>query len=123
MRKLIEAVPERNEHQEDLQEFENSLNARYATQLAQWKMDIEAWKNDMAQPNPFEVKSECLSLPLHHICTLFSAPFTAITQASIRFQLAKDEAEEASKTLTPPIHADISLSILISTGIDLEEQQ
>lgn len=46
-----------------------------------------------------------------------------ITQASIRLQLAKDEAKEASETLTPPIHMDISPSILIGTGIDLEEQQ
>ena len=62
LRKLIEAVPERNEHQDDLREFESSLSARYATQLAQWKKDMEEWENDMTKPNPFEIKSECMFL-------------------------------------------------------------
>jgi len=45
-------------------------------------------------------------------------------QARVRLQLAKDEATislDNSKEL--PLHPDITPSILISTGIDLEEQQ
>lgn len=47
----------------------------------------------------------------------------AVTQASIRLQLARDEALESSASDVPPIHTDISPSVLISTGLDLEEQQ
>ena len=41
----------------------------------------------------------------------------------IRHQLAKDEAEEATKAQIPPVHADVSPSILICAGINLEDQQ
>ncbi|KAF8137103.1 hypothetical protein EV363DRAFT_1156356 [Boletus edulis] len=101
-RKIVEAVPERNDHQEDLREFENSLKERYSTQLSQWRADVVAWENDMSKPNPFEIKSN------------------AVTQASIRLQLARDEIDLPDTAL---IHTDISPSVLISMGIDLEEQQ
>ncbi|KAF8425786.1 hypothetical protein L210DRAFT_3615051 [Boletus edulis BED1] len=99
--KLKEAVPEQSEHQDDLREFEASLSEQYGTQLTKWKQDIEAWENDMSKPNPFEVKSHF------------------ITQASVRLQLAMDDARVTSISL----HPDITASVLISTGIDLENQQ
>ena len=46
-----------------------------------------------------------------------------VTQANIRLQLAKDEAKEAAEMVMPPVHLDITPSVLIGTGIDLEEQQ
>ncbi|KAG8215473.1 hypothetical protein J3R82DRAFT_9099 [Butyriboletus roseoflavus] len=54
--KIMEAMPEQNDHQEDIQEFENSLKKWWGTQLLQWKADIEAWEKDMLKPNPFEIK-------------------------------------------------------------------
>ncbi|KAG9316896.1 hypothetical protein JVU11DRAFT_2972 [Chiua virens] len=105
LRKLIEAIPERNEHQEDLEEFEHSLAGRYGGQLAKWREQVEAWEEDASQPNPFEIKSN------------------SITQASIQLQLAKDEAIEAAASDVPPTHTDISPSVLISSGLELEEQQ
>ena len=43
---------------------------------------------------------------------------------SVHLQLAKDEATiSLDKSMELPLHSDITLSILISTGIDLEEQQ
>ncbi|KAF8442225.1 hypothetical protein L210DRAFT_3397494 [Boletus edulis BED1] len=101
LRKLKEAVPERNEHQEDLLEFERSLEARYGEQLARWRADVEAWEKDMSKPNLFEVKSK------------------SVTQAAVRLQLAQEESDQVESS----IHVDISPSVLISTGIDLEEQQ
>ncbi|KAG9311391.1 hypothetical protein JVU11DRAFT_8502 [Chiua virens] len=105
LRKLIEAIPERNEHQEDLEEFEHSLAGQYGGQLAKWREQVEAWEEDASQPNPFEIKSN------------------SITQASIQLQLAKDEVIEAAASDVPPTHTDISPSVLISSGLELEEQQ
>ncbi|KAF8426143.1 hypothetical protein L210DRAFT_3615035 [Boletus edulis BED1] len=85
--KLKEAVPERSEHQDDLREFEASRSEQYGTQLTKWKQDIEAWENDMSKPNPFEVKSH------------------PITQASVRLQLAMDDARVTSISLHPDITA------------------
>ncbi|KAH0826244.1 hypothetical protein J3R83DRAFT_5708 [Lanmaoa asiatica] len=102
LHKIIEAVPERNDHQGDLRELEHSLEERYGDQLSKWKVDIEAWEMDMSKPNPFEIKA------------------STITQASVRLQLAR---EEAGLMDTAPVHTEISQSVLIGTGLDLEEQQ
>ncbi|KAG9308762.1 hypothetical protein JVU11DRAFT_11553 [Chiua virens] len=59
LRKLTEAVPERNEHLEDLHEFKSSLVGRYEEILSTWREQVKAWENDMSQPNPFEIKSNC----------------------------------------------------------------
>ena len=59
LQKLLEAVSECNEHQEDLREFEKSLSDQYGSQLSQWKRDVEEWENNMSKPNPFEVKPAC----------------------------------------------------------------
>ncbi|KIK77166.1 hypothetical protein PAXRUDRAFT_393130 [Paxillus rubicundulus Ve08.2h10] len=105
LRKIIEAIPERNEHKEDFYESDQSLSARYAKQLAKWKTEVEAWEHDRSRPNPFEGKS------------------ASFTQASIRLQLANDEAKRAMESNVLPIHLEISPSILISMGIDFEDQQ
>ena len=42
---------------------------------------------------------------------------------NIRLQLAKDKAKEVAEMAVPPVHLDITPSVLISMGIDLEEQQ
>lgn len=43
----------------------------------------------------------------------------AVTQAAVRLHLAQEE----SQWTEPPIHVDVSPSDLISSGLDLEEQQ
>lgn len=48
---------------------------------------------------------------------------TGITQASIRLQLAKEEAEISLSESEVPLHPDVTASFFISTGIDLEDQQ
>ncbi|KAH7917830.1 hypothetical protein BV22DRAFT_1108497 [Leucogyrophana mollusca] len=105
LRKIAEAIPERNEHQDDLHELEGSLETKYPELLAKWRREIEEWEEDSTRPNPFEVKVQ------------------TVTQASIRLQLAKDDAKDASEAEQPPLHADISPSVLIAAGTDLEEQQ
>ena len=49
--------------------------------------------------------------------------FIDITQASIRLHLAIEDSVTASKTTQRPLHAAVTLSMLIDTGIELEEQQ
>ena len=123
LRKIIEAIPERNEHEEDLRELECSLSACYAKQLARWKECVEAWEQDMTQPNPFEVKSHCACLNLQLVFSDTIRTSIAFTQASIRLQLANDEAKLATESATPPMHLEISPSMLINIGIELEDQQ
>ncbi|KAI6042281.1 hypothetical protein EDC04DRAFT_2601067 [Pisolithus marmoratus] len=48
--------------------------------------------------------------------------YPGITQASICLQLAGDEARACADKNELPLHPDVTPSILISTGIDLEDQ-
>ncbi|KIM62429.1 hypothetical protein SCLCIDRAFT_24966 [Scleroderma citrinum Foug A] len=105
LKKIKEAIPEHNDHQQDFEELTRSLMLKFPLQLALWKQQVEEWESDSTKPNPFEVKND------------------GITLASVCLQLAKDEAMLSAGESEPPLHPDVTPSIFISTGIDLEEHQ
>ncbi|KAG2750180.1 hypothetical protein P692DRAFT_20874680 [Suillus brevipes Sb2] len=76
-----------------------------APSLSVWKSEIESWEEDNTQPNPFESRV----IPM--------------TQAAIRRQLAEKEAADLQAGVGVSLHADISPSVLIASGIDLQDQQ
>jgi len=125
LRKIKEAVPEGNDHRIDFEELSRSLKQKFPEQVALWMQQVEAWEADSSRPNPFEVKSEG---EFNFNNTLFTSSqscsnFSGITQASIRKQLAKDEAQESADESELRLHPDVTPSILIGAGIDLEDQQ
>ncbi|KAG2135246.1 hypothetical protein DEU56DRAFT_981136 [Suillus clintonianus] len=101
-RKLKAALPEVLERRCDLNDFEAALDS---SQLACWKEDVVAWEADRSKPNPFELK------------------VTAVSQASVRLALSKAEADDIERGTSMSLHDDISPSMLISSGLDLEDQQ
>ncbi|KAI6009436.1 hypothetical protein F5J12DRAFT_905029 [Pisolithus orientalis] len=104
LRKVKEAIPECNDHQRDFEELTWSLKLKFPEQLTLWKQQVEDWEADSTKPNPFEVKND------------------SITQASICLQLAKDEADALVGGSELLLHPDVTPSILIGAGIDLEDQ-
>ncbi|KAG2110058.1 hypothetical protein BD769DRAFT_1630385 [Suillus cothurnatus] len=102
LHKVKEASRRAKLHREELNELEQSIPA---PSLAVWKSEIERWEEDNTQPNPFESKV----IPM--------------TQAAIRHQLAKKEAADLRAGVDVSLHADISPSVLIASGIDLQDQQ
>ncbi|KAF8429324.1 hypothetical protein L210DRAFT_3418879 [Boletus edulis BED1] len=105
LRKIQEAIPERNEHREDFTELTESLSSKYPNLMSSWEQQVHEWEYDMTKPNPFEVK------------------VAEVTMAGIRLQLAKDDAIAVSDSNQPPLHGMVTPSILIDTGIELEDQQ
>ncbi|KAF8425381.1 hypothetical protein L210DRAFT_989728 [Boletus edulis BED1] len=94
LQKITEAVPEWNDHQDDLWEFEKSLSECYSTQLSKWQANFEAWEKDrLLCQNPFKVKSH------------------AVTQALVRLQLAVEETNTSGMV---PIHSKITPDVLIA---------
>ncbi|KAG1800908.1 uncharacterized protein HD556DRAFT_1430245 [Suillus plorans] len=75
------------------------------TLILEWRSEIEAWEDDSTSPNSFQ--SRVISVML----------------AGVHSQLADLEASELQVGINCSLHCDISPSILISTGIDIEEQQ
>ena len=67
------------------------------------------------------VSSDSVMLNFHKHYPCYT--LTGIMQASIRMQLVKEEAKVSANESELQLHPDVSLSILIGTGIDLEDQQ
>ncbi|KAG2090914.1 uncharacterized protein F5147DRAFT_748193 [Suillus discolor] len=73
-----------------------------------WKIEIEDWEdnpNDSSVTNPFEAK------------------VIPITQAAVHLRLAQLEAAELQQGTDVSMHTDVSPSIFIASGIDLESEQ
>ncbi|KAG1720806.1 hypothetical protein EDB19DRAFT_1898410 [Suillus lakei] len=85
-----------------LNELQQSIPA---SSLSMWKLEIEAWEEDNAQPNPFKSR------------------VTSVTQAAIHRQLAEKEAADLQAGVDVSFHTDILPSVLITSGIDLQDQQ
>ncbi|KAG1784380.1 uncharacterized protein HD556DRAFT_1435459 [Suillus plorans] len=102
LRKVKEASRRAKLHREELSELQRSIPA---SSLSVWKLEIEAWEEDSTQPNPFESRV----IPM--------------TQAAVRRQLAEKEAVDLQAGVDVSLHADISPSLLIASGIDLQDQQ
>ncbi|KAG1903738.1 uncharacterized protein F5891DRAFT_947152 [Suillus fuscotomentosus] len=102
-RKYNFTLIEVQERVNDLTNFEASLAT---DELAEWRKDIEAWEEDRSRPNPFEDRAT-----------------TTMTQAAVRLALSTAEATEIERGNDVSLHDDISPSVLISSELELEDQQ
>ncbi|KAG2341891.1 hypothetical protein BDR05DRAFT_976767 [Suillus weaverae] len=105
LHKMIEAREEREAHQAAFQELNDALAPET---MDAWKVEIVSWEenpNDSLVTNPFEVK------------------VIAVTQAAVQLELAKLEVSELLQGTDISMHAEISPSIFIVLGIDLENEQ
>ncbi|KAG2056724.1 hypothetical protein BDR06DRAFT_981166 [Suillus hirtellus] len=107
LNKLKEAVKATQEHKLAFEELENSITESDlgVSSLATWKAEIEAWETDHTKPNPFE------------------HPVDTMTLAAVCLELAQRDARELEEGTTISLHAELSCSMLISTGINLEHAQ
>ncbi|KIK33960.1 hypothetical protein CY34DRAFT_18040 [Suillus luteus UH-Slu-Lm8-n1] len=103
--KIKTAVPEQDRHQRDFNDFHLTIIEERPGEVAQWKEDIENWEADTSNKNPFETTT------------------ITLTQAAVRLRLSQKEAEDLERGFNNSLHTEISPSVLISSGIDLKEQQ
>ncbi|KAI6018932.1 hypothetical protein BKA83DRAFT_4495701 [Pisolithus microcarpus] len=73
--------------------------------FAKWKGEMYAWEVDPSKTNPFDPKVETLM------------------QATIHLQLTRDDVQALRDGTRVILHDDVSPSMLIGSGLDLEEQQ
>ncbi|KAG1834248.1 hypothetical protein EV424DRAFT_1468755 [Suillus variegatus] len=107
-KKIVKAVKWAKEHSEALAELETTI---HPTLITQWKAEIESWEEDSSSPNPFE--SRCRESFLAGL----------VETAAVRLQLIKLENQELQAGINVSLHTDISPSGLITSGMDLEDQQ
>ncbi|KAF8910492.1 hypothetical protein CPB84DRAFT_1743352 [Gymnopilus junonius] len=102
LRQIKEAILELEEKLRIHEEFTHNLSEE---DVAEWMMMVEAWENDHSKPNPFEVTLKALS------------------QATVRRQLAEEEAKALNEKTAFTMHEEVSASQLITMGLELENQQ
>ncbi|KAG1868451.1 hypothetical protein F4604DRAFT_1881562 [Suillus subluteus] len=105
LQKMGEAQEEKEAHRIAFKELDGALRPKA---LDPWKLEIEYWEhnpNDPLVTNPFEPK------------------VTSITQAAVRLKLAKMEARDLQQGVDLSLHPDISPSVFIASGIDIEGEQ
>ncbi|KAG1865495.1 hypothetical protein DFJ58DRAFT_771317 [Suillus subalutaceus] len=104
-RKLVAAVPQRDQHLANFNDFNETLVAERPEEVTRWKLAIEGWEADILQPNPFKVTTTTMSL------------------TAVRLRLSQKEAEDLERGLNYSLHTEVSPSVLISSGIEIEDQQ
>ncbi|KAG1805425.1 hypothetical protein EV424DRAFT_1544390 [Suillus variegatus] len=103
--KMQEAVIDKADHKAAFQEFNAAISSNHRSA---WTVEMEKWEenpNDMSVTNPLESKS------------------IQITQAAACLKLAEMEAEELACGIDLSLHPNISPSVLIASGLDLEEEE
>ncbi|KAG2050456.1 hypothetical protein BDR06DRAFT_983999 [Suillus hirtellus] len=103
--KMKDALPELSEHEAALDDLEEALKEEYSEVLSRWKEEVKAWEHDPSQPNPYKQSIK------------------NITLASMRLELAKEEASKIELGASHMLHEDCLPSMLISSGLELKEQQ
>ncbi|KAG2070061.1 hypothetical protein BDR04DRAFT_1128620 [Suillus decipiens] len=84
-------------HQEELHKLEHTIPV---LALSAWRSEMIAWEEDHTKPNPFKSRI-----------------------ADIQHQLAEKDAADLQASADVSLHTEISPSILIASGIDLQDQQ
>ncbi|KAG1726897.1 uncharacterized protein EDB91DRAFT_1330912 [Suillus paluster] len=104
LRKMKDALPERENH---VKHSRTLMMACEANTVPPSNSGENRWRlgSDAAQPNPFERKAE------------------SITMASVRLELAREDQIDLQTGTYLALHEDCTPSVLISTGLELEEQQ
>lgn len=107
--------------------FEEFHNALPPNSTNEWRKAVELWEADPAQTNPFAATAPCeyCSVPsMTHVALSNLHTFiTAVTQASVRLQLAEEEQARITAGEAFLAHTDMSASTMINVGLELEEQQ
>ncbi|KAG1722596.1 uncharacterized protein EDB91DRAFT_1240203 [Suillus paluster] len=104
LHKIKEAIKAKTEHCHALTELEESIKQSDlgVASLTNWTNEVLAWELDHSNPNPFESR------------------VTATMQAAVHLELLMQDAQDLEDRSSVSLHSDVTPSILISTGLDIE---
>ncbi|KAG2359746.1 hypothetical protein BDR07DRAFT_1452251 [Suillus spraguei] len=102
--KIKEAIKVKTEHCHALMELEEFIKQSDlgVASLTNWTNEVLAWELDHSNPNPFESR------------------VTATMQVAIHLELLMQDAQDLEDRSSVSLHSDVTPSILISTGLDIE---
>ncbi|KAF6764603.1 hypothetical protein DFP72DRAFT_986468 [Ephemerocybe angulata] len=99
-RRAATALEKRAEQVEAFVEFAAALPL---ASRKKWTKQVKAWEKDQEKPNPYDNEQ------------------TVLTTAAVRNRLAQEDKKALSEGIIDEVHADVSRSMFILQGIELEE--
>ncbi|KAF8444074.1 hypothetical protein L210DRAFT_3611327 [Boletus edulis BED1] len=103
--KLKVAISKQAEFLNALEDLEEGIKSSKSEELTKWRNQVKEWENDRTKPNPYERQGNPL------------------TMAAVQLELAREEAEDLMRNNSTALHDVCSASVLISAGLELEDQQ
>lgn len=93
-----------------------------AASIAEWTEAIENWEKDEDELNPFQTTAARESVLFLSLCLFLTGLIIALTSATVRLRLAEeDDARQGDDPVI--LHQDITPSMLILKGLELEDNQ
>jgi hypothetical protein len=90
--------------------------------VEKWEKLVREWEQDNTKVNPYAEPVNSMYFGFHQLRTPFDSRLPlATTERDIRLQMVKEEEAEASRGILPP--HDISPSLFLHAGLELEQQQ
>jgi len=118
MKRVQDAVPMRNDHIVALEELESTMSQ---DSLVQWRTAVELWEKDSNAPNPFKATRRSMYLGCDSI-DVSNSLIPAITEQAARLEISKEVEAEDPFAMTTAV-AEVHASVMISMGMQLEEDQ
>lgn len=119
LRRAVEAAEQRAEQVLAFIEFDASLPEE---STAQWTVMVKAWELDCTQPNPFDCTERRKLTVIAPGFYSANCAKPGITEHAVRLELARDDASTINDS-SQVIHEHMPPSILLTQGLELEEQQ
>lgn len=119
MKKIRDAVPTRNDHIIALEELESTISP---DSLTQWRTAVELWERDSSAPNPFKAERRSAYYPAV-IYINSNGSILAITEHAARLEISKEVEATEDPFATTTAVTDVHASVMISMGMQLEEDQ
>jgi hypothetical protein len=123
IRKSEEAITSHQEHVDAFVEFSAALPAE---SVLDWTKLCQKWEKDRTKQNPFMNLRNGMIFFFHYFTStivLTNPVIIAVSEAEVRLRLAQEDADELAKGKQRSVHEDVSPSMLICQGLELEDLQ
>lgn len=123
LQKLTLAIPEAILHHRAHLAFTETLKSEDNSRVDEWQVQIEAWEQTHDGKCPYDLPDDCKNIQLS-VQQGYSWR-VVVNFAEVKKQLSKEDHEQLEKEGTEStLHLnDMTLSVFLITGLEIQEQQ
>lgn len=119
---MADAIKHRKEHVEAFVEFDAALPQE---ETSKWTKMCQEWECNRSKENPFlnkRIGRPYLSFYFEHVTSSFNH-LIAMSDAEVRLRLAEDDQRELQSGEQQKLHDNVSASMLVYQGLEIESIQ